>query len=453
MQPSSGPFVPIAVLLAALSSPVLPAAEARAQEREIISHTISTSSLEQILTLGFNDGTEISIAFADGTVAFNGDVIGRYEPGGDAFRSWSDLLSGIPETAPNQALADWNPGGASSGAEAELLARIDRLLEQTLAGEMESAAAGTLQARPSDIARRMEEAREAGREVGLAERARVLAEVVQTQAVQETQREMRARIRELEAELERRERAANRPQPWERAFREVARTTGDILDALLKFLLACGAALLLTRYAGHRVERVAREAADRPLRSMAVGFAGGILFVPALVLGIVALAVTLIGLFLVPFWVFLFPLLVFLAGFLGYVGVSQNVGRWVLDQNLPWLDRVDRTRATHVRLTGLAALALPFAAAPLLSAIPLAGWLGGVLHVVGSLVSAFAMMAGLGATILTRGGGEGPLWRGDPVDEELEAAWSPDDIGNEGTGDEPSPKNRTGGNDESEARS
>ncbi len=466
MQPYSlRSFASLAFLAgAALSATELAAVP---QERGIVSYSISRASQEQGLTLGFDDGTGLAIALADGIVTIDGEAIGRYEPGGDAFRRWETLLAGLAEASQRRSLArtltDWNPGSVSSAAETELLNRIDRRLEETLAGIVESA---PLNARGEEMAERARQAADQAREAAQREvraaqrevrartqeveaaqrevRARTQEVRARTQEVEaaqrevrERERELRARIRDLETRLEARREERRDPGLWSRALGQVIDTTGNVLQALFQFLIACGITLLFTRYAGERVDRVAAEIAERPLRATAVGFAGSVLFVPALILGIAALAVTLIGIVLVPLWVVFFPLAIFLAGSLGYVGMSHNIGRWVLDQDLPWLARIDRNREVHVRLLGLATLTLPFVAAPLLNLIPLTGWLGTALAALGALASAAALMAGLGATILTRGGGDGLPWRRrQDAEDAIDADWSPADVADDGFGEE-----------------
>ena len=438
MQPYSlRSFASLAFLAgAALSATELAAIS---QERGIVSYSISRASQEQGLTLGFDDGTGLTIALADGIVTIDGEAIGRYEPGGDAFRRWETLLAGLAEASQRRSLArtltDWNPGSVSSAAETELLNRIDRRLEETLAGIVESA---PLSALGEEMAERARQAADQAREAAQREvRARTQEVEAAQREVRERERELRARIRDLETRLEARREERRDPGLWSRALGQVIDTTGNVLQALLQFLIACGITLLLTRYAGERVDRVAAEIAERPLRATAVGFAGSVLFVPALILGIAALAVTLIGIVLVPLWVVFFPLTVFLAGSLGYVGMSHNIGRWVLDQDLPWLARIDRNREVHVRLLGLATLTLPFVAAPLLDLIPLTGWLGTALAALGALASAAALMAGLGATILTRGGGDGLPWRRrQDAEDAIDADWSPADVADDGFGEE-----------------
>jgi len=214
------------------------------------------------------------------------------------------------------------------------------------------------------------------------------------------------------------------------------RAAGEVVETLFTFVVLAGLALLLTRFAGLRLDTVTREIEYRPGRAAVVGFAGAFLVVPVFVIGIVVLAVSVVGIPVLLAWVPLYPLAIALAGFTGYVGVSHHVGRWVLNQGHPWLDRVDRNRDTHVRLTGLAALMVPFAVGSALGAIPLIGWIGGLVEVLAVLAGVVAVMTGFGAVIITRGGKYTALWP-DRFDEEMDMAvdWSPVDEPEDDEGD------------------
>lgn len=206
------------------------------------------------------------------------------------------------------------------------------------------------------------------------------------------------------------------------------RAAGEVLETLVTFVVLGGLTLLLTRFAGLRLDAVTKEIQYRPGRAAAVGFAGGFLVVPVFIIGAVVLAISLVGIPILFAWVPLYPLAVTLAAFAGYVAVSYHVGRWVLDQEIPWLDRVDRSRATVVRLTGLAALMLPFAVGSALGAIPLVGWIGGIVEVLAALAGVAAVITGFGAVIVTRGGKYTVAWP-DRFDEDAEIPvdWSPVD--------------------------
>ena len=230
-------------------------------------------------------------------------------------------------------------------------------------------------------------------------------------------------------------------------FARVGRAMEDILGTGITFVILGLLTLLLTRLSADRVDVVTRAVGHQPARSAVVGFAGGFLILPVYVLGIVVLAVSVVGLPVLLAWVPLFPLAVVVAGFAGYVGVSQQVGRWVLEHDLPWLDWVDRSQTTHLRLLGLGTLLAPFVVGNALQLLPLVGWTGSLVNTLGSVACAAAMVTGLGAVIVTRGGrrpvdyefDDGPY---DPVDwheaEDLDSAV--DDGDSVGTSDTEPPE-------------
>lgn len=208
---------------------------------------------------------------------------------------------------------------------------------------------------------------------------------------------------EIMAEVTRelsRTRAARRTS----GFARVGRAVGDIVEAGVTFAILGLLTLLLTRFSADRLDVVTRAVGRQPARSAVVGFAGGFLILPVYVLGIVVLAISVVGLPVLLAWVPLFPLAVVVAGFMGYVGVGQQVGRWVLEHDFPWLDRVDGSRPTHLRLLGLATLTAPFVVGNALQVLPLVGWTGSLVIGMGTIASVAATLTGLGAVIVTRGG-------------------------------------------------
>ena len=204
----------------------------------------------------------------------------------------------------------------------------------------------------------------------------------------------------------------------------VGRAVDDIFGTVFTFIVVGLLTLLASRISEDRVRVITREVGHNPARCAAVGFAGGFLALPVYILGMVALAITIVGIVLLIPWVPLFPVAVAAAAFMGYVGVSHHVGRWVLDREFPWLDWVDRDHPIHVRLTGVATLFAPFAAGAALRVLPLVGWIGGFVAALGTLAGIAATTTGLGAVIRTRGGKRPTSWA--YMDDDLDdvAEWS-----------------------------
>ena len=390
---------------------------ATAQQRDVVSSQVEVSSSEASLRLEFVDGERLTLRFADGVALLDGEALGNYEPGGASDRAWRSLLADVLSLSDGplaRELERWNPGTGLRGDDLELLQQVDAALEDALAGLAQSQGSASRQ-RP-DEATATPEARPATPPVPPSppDFARLRDEIRE-----EVRDELR---RELQREISGRDPSRGYSAP------RALRAAGDVLGTVFTYLVAGALALLLMRFAGPRLDSVTREIRYRPGRAAAVGFAGGFLLLPAFVIGAVVLTVSVIGIPLLLVWVPLFPLAVGVAAFAGYVGVSHHVGRWVLEQEWSWLDRVDRNRDAHVLLTGLAALMLPFAAGSALGALPLVGWAGGLIEVLGTIAGVAALFVGFGAVVITRGGRYATSWPGS-LDDELETAaeWSPVD--------------------------
>lgn len=407
----------ISLLPALVPAIACTAAVAAAQQRDVVSSQVEVSNSEASLRLEFVDGDRLALRFADGVVLLDGEALGNYEPGGASDRAWRSLLADVLSLSDGplvRELERWSPGTGLDGDDLELLQQVDAALEGAFAGLARSQEP-TRRQRPDD-APAAPDARPATPPAAPSppdfDRLRdEIREEVREELRHEFQREMS-------------DRAPSRGYSAPRALR----AAGDVLGTVFTYLVSGALALLLLRFAGPRLDAVTREIRRRPGRAAAVGFAGGFLLLPVFVIGAVVLAVSLIGIPLLLVWVPLFPLAVGLAAFAGYVGVSHHVGRWVLDQNWSWLNRVDRNRDAHVLLTGLAALMLPFAAGSALGALPLIGWAGGLIEVLGTIAGLAALFVGFGAVVITRGGRYATSWPGS-LDDELETAaeWSPVD--------------------------
>ena len=227
-------------------------------------------------------------------------------------------------------------------------------------------------------------------------------------------------LRRQEREAEERIRAAvrrelgqaprNPPQSPSPFYWKVRRAAGVTFDTMVLFAFVGLFAWLLAGRARERVGVVVRAIAHQPARSAAVGLAGGFAVVPAYLAGIAALAVSLVGIPLLIVWVPLFPLAVAVAGFIGLVGVSHHVGRWVLGRGFRWLRWADRGPPSDGKLLGLGALFVPFVAGEWLRVLPFTGWVGDLLKVAGAMGFFLAAVTGFGAVILTRGGTRPTRW-------------------------------------------
>jgi hypothetical protein len=163
---------------------------------------------------------------------------------------------------------------------------------------------------------------------------------------------------------------------------------------------------LLVYFVPNRLETIAATARTDLLRSFGVGLAGEFLFGPILVL----LAVLIVTWLVIPFYL----LAAAIAVPLGYIAVARATGEALVDRQYPLFERfnLNRSNTYYYVLNGLLLLLAPFAIASALYL--LGGWAGfirGMIVFAGCVLSWAAATTGLGAVILTRGGGSGGSWR------------------------------------------
>ena len=221
-----------------------------------------------------------------------------------------------------------------------------------------------------------------------------------------TEERIRAAVRR-ELRQAPRDPGAQRPNLFFWKVRNAARVT---FESLVFFAFVGLFAWLVAGRARERVGVVVSAIAHRPARSAAVGFAGGFAVLPLYLAGTAALVVTVVGIPLLVVWVPLFPLVVAAGGFIGLVGVSHHVGRWVLARRFRWLRWADRGPPSDGKLLGLALLFAPFVAGEWLKVLPLVGWTGELLQLAGAMAFFLAGVTGFGAVILTRGGTRPTRW-------------------------------------------
>ena len=120
-----------AVLAATAVVGLGPAPTVAQDDVEVVAKVVSMGSDEARLTLEFSDGSGLELALADGEVRYEGDAVGRYEPGGALERAWRDLVAQavqIDDDALPQALVDWSPPEGLEGEAAEVGRRLDEIL-------------------------------------------------------------------------------------------------------------------------------------------------------------------------------------------------------------------------------------------------------------------------------------------------------------------------------------
>ena len=116
---------------------LLVAPATRAQERTIVSNQVEVANNAASLHLELSDGETFAITFADGVANVNGEVLGTYEPGGSADRSWRGLLADVLTLANGplaRELGQWGPDTDLGGVEMDLLRELDLVLERAVSG-------------------------------------------------------------------------------------------------------------------------------------------------------------------------------------------------------------------------------------------------------------------------------------------------------------------------------
>jgi hypothetical protein len=232
-----------------------------------------------------------------------------------------------------------------------------------------------------------------------------------------TESEIRARIRE-EVRTATREgiREATRSSRTSRSWGPLARVgrgIGGALGNLFTVLVLGLAGGVVLYFAGPRLDAVAETVRRSPGRSAMVGAAGAFLVLPAWVLGVIALVISIIGIPALILWVPLFPLAVVAAAAIGYLAVARNLGAWLARQRYPFMDWVRVTNPYSLIFGGVLVLMAAFIAANVLSIVPFLGVLRGLLVTAGVVATSFAVLAGFGAVILTRGGRPIDYWGDD----------------------------------------
>ncbi len=194
--------------------------------------------------------------------------------------------------------------------------------------------------------------------------------------------------------------------------RNVAHAAEGLMGAFTTFIGLAVLGLLLVYFAQGRLETVSDTVRHEFARSFAMGLAGQVLFVPALLV----LVVLVITWPIVPFFV----LGCGIAAVLGYVAVAHGAGEMFAQRphRYAWLERLRRSNSYYYVISGLVLLLLPFAAGAVLWVV------GGTLDVVRGLIAFVACAgtwvlgtAGFGSVLLTRAGGRSVVvdWAAEPA--------------------------------------
>ncbi len=207
-------------------------------------------------------------------------------------------------------------------------------------------------------------------------------------------------------------------------FGDVTHGVAEVFEDLVKLFLLAAGSLLIVFFWKDRLNVIADAARRTPIRAGMVGMAGAFLFLPAWILGTIALVVSIVGILALPFWLLLFPVVAAVAVGVGYIAVARNVGEWLADQNFSRIDRVRATNTLYAVVAGIVALAVLSMLGNLLGMFgPILGVLQTLVAGAGAVVTMTALLIGLGAVLMTRGGRQPEFYDGrDPFDDDI---WTP----------------------------
>jgi cytoskeletal protein CcmA (bactofilin family) len=188
-------------------------------------------------------------------------------------------------------------------------------------------------------------------------------------------------------------------------FRNLVRAVVGVLSSLLTIVVLSVIGGVVVHFAHNHLEVVAETARRAPGRAAAVGLAGTFLAVPVWLLGAVALVISIIGIPVALLWLPLFPVALALAGVLGYYAVARNVGGWLARREYPYLGWVRLSNPITLVAGGVLGLLGAFVVSNALAiGGPWLGFLRGLFLTAGILMTVGAVLVGLGAVLITRGG-------------------------------------------------
>lgn len=190
-----------------------------------------------------------------------------------------------------------------------------------------------------------------------------------------------------------------RPGAVSRFARNVSTAAEDLGEVIAAFIGLGALGLVLVYFARRRLETIADTVRREFARSMAMGIAGQILFLPACLVLLAAIITWPI----LPF----FLLCTGLAGLAGYIAAAHGAGEMFARRRLGyrWMEALRRPNSYYYVTSGLALLLLPFALGAVLRVFGgAADLLRGLLMFVAGLGTWVLVTAGFGGVLLTRGG-------------------------------------------------
>lgn len=188
------------------------------------------------------------------------------------------------------------------------------------------------------------------------------------------------------------------PVTTPRSAAQTARRSVSLAVGWYLVLAVIGLAVVL--FARGKLETISGRVRHDFTRSFFYGFAGQLLFVPALVATIVALAITVIGIIVIPFAIVGFFLAAAGALALGFVAMAFVIG----DAAMRWRGAAvagGRAQLLQFLLIGLSIYLVLWVLGGALGSL---GALGGLLRFIVMVLTWVAVTVGFGATLASRGG-------------------------------------------------
>lgn len=386
-----------AALLAAAGPMVAAQLQSPDSSRLIVARSVTLGSRQARLRVDFDRGPALDIGMDNGRVEINNEVTGTLPADATLFEEWSALLTdlaALDDADFAAGLIEWSPNEQAQAEVFDLAQQLDQALEAQLSGASVSSEPEAVSLESAVMARAAEADAEADAAAAAALENAVLAAA---NAQVDEDREGRPRVR-VSVDLD--ESSWSFRRPFRRALQGVGGLFSRALNLLMLSLLAAAALHFVPR----NFERVAEAARHAPGQALAVGAAGLFLFLPVWILGGLALILTIIGIPLVLLWIPLFPAATVVAIGFGYLTLAHNVGSWAVRQNLPWTDRMRLSNPLTLSIGGLILLASGFIAADALKLLPFTGAIELLMTGTASVLNVVALLIGLGAVIMTRGG-------------------------------------------------
>lgn len=373
------------------------------QRADIVAHSVALTRNRSAIRLETVRGATIELSLTRGEMHVNDEHVATYREGQVLDLAWRGLLGGIasiPTARAVQAIEAFRPGGLNQAETAGLdafrtavtgvgtaIGGVARADAPAIAGAAEGAAAvapvpalppvPAIPAVPAvpDVEAITRQAQETAR--------RALEEVSRGRTVQ---------VHRVEA-----------------APGGLGLVFSNFLSLLGVFVSLTGLGFGMVFFAPKQLDVVSDTVWHSFRRSFMAGLFAQPLLVPAFAMMIVGLTLTVVGILVIPFAVVAFWVAVVAAVVAGYVGLARSIGEIYLKRKIAagearagtWIS----LRYIAYGLIGLLAVWLP---AVLFSWVPVAGT---TLFVLATLITWIVATAGLGASILTRGGVRGPVAR------------------------------------------